>query len=113
MPALVAAEGNPALVAPEVSEAKFRRELENWDANAGGYRRRGWLLVARGERSVEVAFAAKVPLLGQVIEVVAATVRIDFTNYDLWAPSVTFIDVADGPRGGHRCVRSLESGRAA
>lgn len=92
----MAAESQPILVAPEVTAAKFARELEHWDANADTYRRRGWLMVARAETSVDVAFTAKVALPGQVIDVVAATVRFDFCNYDLWPPSVAFIDLAEG-----------------
>lgn len=92
----MAAESPPILVAPAVSQRKFERELERWDANADAYRRRGWLMVARGDLSVDIAFTAKVSLLGQVADIVAATVRIDFANYDLWAPSVTFIDLAEG-----------------
>jgi hypothetical protein len=53
-------------------------------------------MVARAELSVDIAFTAKVPFVGQVADVVAATVRIDFANYDLWPPSVTFIDLAEG-----------------
>jgi hypothetical protein len=79
-----------------VTQRKFERELERWDANADAYRRRGWVMLAREDLSVDIAFTAKVSLLGQVASVVAAAVRINFANYDLWAPSVTFIDLAEG-----------------
>lgn len=92
----MAAERHPILVAPEVTAAKFERELELWDAHADTYRRRGWLMVARAERSVDIAFTTKVALVGQVIEVVASTVRFEFDNYDLWPPALTFIELADG-----------------
>lgn len=86
------------LVAPEVTAAKFRRELEHWDTNAAAYRRRGWLMLARGELFVDVAFTAKVTFLNQVADVVCATVRFEFSNYDLWPPSVSFINLTtEGP----------------
>jgi hypothetical protein len=88
----VAAEA-PQLVAPGVTARKFARELELWDANAETYRRRGWLMVGRGELWVDVAFTTKVTFLNQVADVVCATVRFEFSNYDLWPPSLTFINL--------------------
>jgi hypothetical protein len=77
----------------EVSRAKLAAELEDWQANAAIYARRGWLLLDRGPLHVEVAFLATVPLVGVfTIPVVTACVRLDYTNYDLWPPSLTFID---------------------
>lgn len=82
-----------ALVPTEVSRAKFAAELEDWQANAAIYTRRGWLLLDRGPLHAEVAFLAAVPLVGVfTIPVITACVRLDYTNYDLWPPSLTFID---------------------
>jgi hypothetical protein len=84
---------SPALVPRAVSVAKLAAELDDWEANAALYQRRGWLLLARGPLHVDVAFVASVPLIGMYcVPVITACVRIDFTNYDLWAPSVRFID---------------------
>jgi Predicted metal binding domain len=87
------AAGTLTLVPLAVSAAKLAAELMDWDTNADLYARRGWLLLERGELHVVVAFIAPVTLVGDVtIPVITACVRIDYTNYDLWAPSVTFVD---------------------
>jgi hypothetical protein len=84
------------LVDPKVSARKFARELGLWDENADLYRERGWLMLERGDRHVEVAFIGRVSLGQRTIPIIAACVRIDFENYDLWPPSVEFIDPATG-----------------
>jgi len=84
-------------VPPEVSRAKFAAELADWEVNAEIYRRRGWMLVDRDPLHVDVAFLASVPLVGMfAVPVVTACVRLDYTNYDLWPPSLTFIDSRTG-----------------
>lgn len=89
----VTAGGVPMLVPRQVSEARLAAELVDWDANAALYRRRGWLLLDRAPLHVEVAFITAVPLVGvYTVPVITACVRLDYTNYDLWAPSLTFID---------------------
>jgi hypothetical protein len=104
------------LVNPAVSHAKFERELASWDENAAAYRRRGWTLLARGELSVDVAFASQLPMgpyaiKGAQIPLISCCVRIDFVNYDLWPPSVTFIDFLTGlpayPPMGHAFLRGM------
>lgn len=85
-----------SLIDPEVSARKFTHELELWDENAELYRERGWLMLARGLQRVDVAFIGRVSLGQRAIPIIAACVRIDFENYDLWAPSVEFIDPATG-----------------
>src|SRR6478752_4549703 len=84
------------LVDPRVTARKFTRELELWDENAGLYRERGWLMLERRDRQVEVAFIGRVSLGPRTLPIIAACVRIDFENYDLWPPSVEFIDPATG-----------------
>lgn len=87
------APGGLALVPAEVSRAKLAAEFADWETNAAIYARRGWLLLDRGPLHAEVAFLATVPLVGVFsIPVVTACVRLDYTNYDLWPPSLTFID---------------------
>jgi hypothetical protein len=80
------------LVDPEVSHLKFAREVAQYQETATEYRRRGWILLKAEFPDLEVAFAAPhlwpVPLL--------FAVRVNFANYDLWAPSVRFIDAFDG-----------------
>ena len=81
------------LVPPEVSAAKLATELADWEANATLYQRRGWLLMERGQHHVVVGFIATVPFVGMfTVPVITACVHIDYTNYDLWPPSVTFVD---------------------
>ena len=80
------------LVHPDVSARKVQRELELWDASAQAYSRRGWLMLRRAPSVLEIAFLARLPVAGSIVPVIAACVQIDFTNFDLWAPSVEFID---------------------
>jgi hypothetical protein len=84
------------LVDPEVTRRKVDREIELWGENAASYRRRGWLLLGRDGNLVDVSFIAQLPLAGRTIPILAASVRIDYTNFDLWPPSVQFIDPASG-----------------
>lgn len=84
------------VVDPEVTRLKLERELELWHENAEAYRRRGWVLLGRDEFSVDVGFLGRLPIGQQPVPAMTACVRIDFTNYDLWAPSVEFIDPLTG-----------------
>jgi hypothetical protein len=81
---------------PAVTQRKFERELAQWRANEVAYRRRGWLLVQQAELTATVCFTAKVGSATGPLSVVAAAARFDFTNYDLWPPSVTFVDPMTG-----------------
>lgn len=84
----------PVLVEPEVTRRKVRRDLQAWDALRDVYRARGWVLLdVFNEQVVDLLMLVK--LTGpQAGPVTAAPVclRVDYRNYDLWAPSVTFID---------------------
>jgi Predicted metal binding domain len=102
----VAEGSDPAelLVDPAISSAKLDRELEAWSANAGAYRRRGIVLLGRDGLTVDVGFAARVsvnppasvPATPVVLPVITSCARFDFGNYDLWPPSVRFIDCFSG-----------------
>lgn len=85
----------PLLVPPSVSEAKLSRELDQWEASRHAYIRRGYWLLGRKDLAVEVAFVASV-FLNRPTPIVVTVARIDFTNYDIWAPSVEFIDSHSG-----------------
>lgn len=76
------------VVDPAVSRAKFDREVEQFRRLEGMHRARGWWLMSAEFPVVQVAFAT--PNCRPVS--IAVCVRIDFTNYDLWAPSVVFVD---------------------
>lgn len=84
------------VVDPEVTRVKFERELELWRENEDTYRRRGWILLGRRELEVDVGFLGRVPLGANVIPAMTACARLDFTNYDLWPPSVEFINPFTG-----------------
>jgi hypothetical protein len=84
------------VVDPEVTRRKLGRELELWRENEGAYRRRGWVLLRHDGIEVEVGFLGRVPLGPQTITAMTACVRLDFTNYDIWPPSVEFIDAFSG-----------------
>ena len=84
------------VVDPEVTRVKFERELGLWRKNEETYRRRGWILLGRREFEVDVGFLGRVPLGANVIPAMTACVRLDFTNYDVWPPSVEFINPFTG-----------------
>jgi hypothetical protein len=86
-----------ALVDPDISRRKLERELAAWGQHAATFRRRGYGIVARDDLRVDVAFYARVAIGAPMpLPVVVACARLDFTNYDFWPPSVTFIDVVTG-----------------
>jgi Predicted metal binding domain len=80
------------LVGAHVTGAKFDEQLERWHANAKTYARRGWLLLSTGDLSVDIGFLQNVAMGGRAIPVMTACVRVDYWNFDLWPPSVTFLD---------------------
>lgn len=81
------------LVALEVSRAKLERELEAFRLQEESNRRRGIVLLARDDLAVDVGFLCRLPLDPlRSLTAMPIAVRIDFSNYDLWAPSVDFID---------------------
>ncbi|TPK90101.1 MULTISPECIES: putative metal-binding protein [unclassified Mesorhizobium] len=75
-----------------VSRRKFDREIARYRELEGEYRRRGWFLVEAAFPLVLVIFATS-KLLPKAI---VCAVRLDFTNYDLVPPSVTFVDPFTG-----------------
>lgn len=86
------ADRGPHLVPIAINLAKFNQQVERWNASADVYARRGWLLLSVGDLSVEVGFLRNVAMGPRTIPVMTACVRIDYWNFDLWAPSVTFLD---------------------
>ena len=84
------------VVAPEVTRQKIERELMLWRENEETYHRRGWILLRYREQEVDVGFLGKLPIGPLAVPVMAACVRIDFTNFDLWPPSLEFIDPMTG-----------------
>ncbi|SRR6266849_2898126 len=83
-------------VDPEVTKLKLDNEIECWHASAPLYRKRGWILLERNGLEVDVGFLAQLSLGGQSVAVKTACVRFDYTNYDVWPPSVEFIDPCTG-----------------
>ena len=81
------ADAAPPFVDPAVSRRKFDREIQNFRAMEGEYLRRGWILVRAEYPEAVVLFAA--PQLAPPAVVLG--VRLDFTNYDFWPPSVRFV----------------------
>jgi hypothetical protein len=84
--------GSEALVDPAVSRAKFERELASYRAIAADRRRLGWWMLSAEFPEVLVAFVA--PQLRPAGVVFGAL--LDFTNYDLWAPSVKLVNPFTG-----------------
>jgi len=84
-----------ALIDPEIARKKFRRELALWTAT-NIHQERGWILLRSDEDALllEIAFLARVSISvgsGPLPAVVCA-IRLTYENYDLWPPSLTFID---------------------
>jgi Predicted metal binding domain len=78
----------PQVVDPEVSRAKFDREIATYRKVEAAHRNWGWLVLDADFPEACVAFA--VPKL-RPFPIVAATV-IDFADYDLRPPSVRFVN---------------------
>jgi hypothetical protein len=76
------------VVDPEVSRAKFDREVAAYRDMGAIYRKRGWLLLDAQFPEVFVAFAATKIRPAPIV----AAVVVDFTDYDLQPPSVRFVD---------------------
>jgi hypothetical protein len=87
------ASGVPVLVDTEISRRKLEREIAAWRSNEKEYRARGWLLLAHDDLKVELGFLGRIPLGNGQAPILLPTVRLDYDNYDLWPPSLTFIDV--------------------
>lgn len=77
---------------PAISRAKFEREIAQYHELEATYRSRGWFLIKAEFPKVHVVFAG--PKLKPAAIVVA--VELDFSDYDLKPPSVTFIDPFSG-----------------
>lgn len=103
-----------ALVDPQVSRRKLRRQLASWRENGDVYRSRGWaILDVFDDLIVDVAMFARVPeTVPGPLPVVPLCVRLDYRNYDLLPPSVTFIDpITRSPAMPPlRAVRETEQG---
>ncbi|MCR5876885.1 hypothetical protein LRS10_23640 [Phenylobacterium sp. J426] len=105
---------NDQVVDPAVSRAKFERELEQFRRLEAMHRQRGWWLMSAEFPIVQIAFF--VPNVRPAT--VAVCARFDFTNYDLWPPSVTFVDFHTGKPLTHEEVglqfhRALPDGTVA
>jgi hypothetical protein len=75
-----------------VSRRKFDRELAAYQILQPDYRKRGWILAKAEFPVVEVVFGTPKTRPPAIV----CAVRLDFTNYDLVPPSVTFVDPFSG-----------------
>ncbi|MEZ0579252.1 putative metal-binding protein [Nocardioides sp. MH1] len=82
----------PLLVPPEVTRAKFDQQITQWHEHAETYAQRGWQLLSVDDLSVDVGMVRHIQMGGRALPVITVCVRIDYWNFDLWPPSVTFID---------------------
>lgn len=76
------------LVDPEVSEIKFNREIAQYRELEDTYLQRGWWMLQANFPKVFMVFATPKPKPPAVV----FGALLDFTNYDLWPPSVTLVD---------------------
>ncbi len=79
---------NGYLIDPDISAAKFERELAEFRQLQDAYIARGWLLVKHEFPKILVVFAT--PQIRP--PAIAFGALIDFANYDFWAPSVRLVD---------------------
>lgn len=88
----------PHLVPVEISRAKLDRELEHWERQPELLKERGWILLQRSGLELDVAFAARVQLSSSPapLPILAACIRLNYEDYDLVPPSLTFIDLFGG-----------------
>lgn len=77
----------PLLVDPAVSRAKFEREVAEYRQLEREHLSRGWMLLRAEYPEVFVVFAN--PQMKPPAVIFGAL--LDFTNYDLWAPSVKLV----------------------
>ena len=84
MDAAEAKSDSLSFVDPNVSRAKFEREIAEFRRHEDDYIRRGWWMVRAEFPEVFVVFGT--PALSP--PVVAFGALLDFTNYDFWPPSV-------------------------
>lgn len=110
----------PVLVPPSISHAKLQEQIDQWHANAQLYRRRGWLLLGVDGLTVDVAFLAKAAVGDLLLPIVTAAIRLRYDNYDLWPPSLAFIEPWTGqpaippvaaPEAGNGRPRNVLLGR--
>jgi hypothetical protein len=78
----------PGALHPRVANIKFRREIDNLRRQSAHYRARGAFLLESDEPEVLVGFAA--PQVKPAPMIFA--MKVDYTDYDLQAPSVVFVD---------------------
>lgn len=87
------------LVDPIVTRHKLQNDLAMWRANSA-HRERGWHLISYDESIpvLELAFLGRITISSgsAPLPVVVCTIRLAYDNYDLWPPSLTFIDVFSG-----------------
>lgn len=76
------------LVDPRVSRANFDRELARYREFQADYIRRGWWIAKAEFPIVFVVFGSDKGL----VKTVVFGALLDFTNYDLWPPSVKLVD---------------------
>lgn len=77
-----------AFVDPEVSRTKFTSEIEQWRKRAPDHIRRGILLLQAEFPTAFAVFALPTIRPAHLL----FGVEVDFTNYDMWPPSVRFVD---------------------
>jgi hypothetical protein len=77
----------PLLTDPVVSRSKFEREVAEYRRLEQDHLRRGWMLLRAEYPEVFIVFAN--PAMSPPAVIFGAL--LDFTNYDLWAPSVTLV----------------------
>ena len=79
-------------VDPEVSRAKFDRELTEYRCTDADYRARGWFLVKADWPTAIVVLASNKTSPPAIV----TAARFDYTNYDAEPPSVRLIDPFSG-----------------
>ena len=82
------------LVAREVTAAKVAAHLADGYEHADLYRERGWLLLKAVDTTVEIGFVAA--NAASPFRIMPVAIRLEYDNYDIWPPSLTFVDPLTG-----------------
>lgn len=91
-------------VDPEVSRAKFEREVAEYRSMEDTFVKRGWWLMQAAFPIVKVAYLTTKTRPSML----ALAVRVDFNDYDLRPPSVKFVDPFDDRElGFHELLTKL------
>src|SRR5665648_722272 len=97
------------LIDPKVSRKKFKKEVKDLLKYKSELRKRGWIIESAKFPIVRVTFLA----IRLTPPIAILTVDIDFTNYNLCAPSIRFLNPVTLTPNCLQALRKLPSGEVS